>query len=133
MTSEQLLQAAREVRAHAYVPYSKFAVGAAILAADGRVYTGCNVENASYGLSNCAERSAVFHMVSAGDVQIQAIAVVADTDRPISPCGACRQVLAEFATADTPVYLASVHGVELSTTMGDLLPYAFAKEDLQDD
>src|SRR5579862_6343991 len=96
---EELLNLARAAQANAYAPYSKFRVGAAVLLENGDVFTGCNVENASYGLTNCAERSAIFAAVSklgGGNVKIRAVAVVNDHDVPCSPCGACRQVIAEF-------------------------------------
>jgi cytidine deaminase len=94
MNWDVLVKAAWEAREHAYAPYSEFAVGAALLAADGRIFVGCNVENLSYGLTNCAERVAVATAVAAGLREFLAVAVVADTAVPISPCGACRQVLA---------------------------------------
>ncbi|PWI56881.1 cytidine deaminase [Sulfoacidibacillus thermotolerans] len=125
-----LLQQAQTVRENAYVPYSQFAVGAAIQTDSGTVFTGCNVENASYGLTNCAERSAVFRMIASGERKIRAIAVIADAPRPIAPCGACRQVLSEFGSENTIVLLANVAGERLQTTLGELLPYAFVKEDL---
>lgn len=96
MDWDRLLNSAWEVRDHAYAPYSKFAVGAAVLSADGRVFQGCNVENLSFGLTNCAERVAIGAAVAAGCRDLMAVAVVADTATPISPCGACRQVMAEF-------------------------------------
>ncbi len=97
MDWEKLVQAAWEARENAYSPYSNFQVGAALLAEDGRVFSGCNVENISYGLTNCAERVAIGAAVAAGVRRFVAVAVVADTAVPISPCGACRQVLAEFS------------------------------------
>ena len=93
---QKLIQAAIEMRKQSYSPYSNFAVGAAVLSNDGYIYGGCNIENVSYGLTNCAERTAIFNAVSDGKRNISAIAVVADTDRPCSPCGACRQVIGEF-------------------------------------
>lgn len=124
-----LLQAARDAMKKAYVPYSHFSVGAALRLSNGAVVTGANIENASYGLTNCAERTAIFrarmlHDVQ-GDTNIIEFAVVADSDGAISPCGACRQVMAEFCDADVPVVLADLKGEELHTTVGDLLPYAF--------
>lgn len=129
---EKLLQLAEQARLKAYVPYSHFAVGAAIQTDHGDMFTGCNIENASYGLTNCAERTAVFQMVAHGQQRIRAIAVVADTSRPISPCGACRQVLAEFGEENTPVILANVQGQKMITTLGELLPYAFVKGDMSE-
>lgn len=96
MTDEELIEKAKAYRAHSYSPYSHFPVGAAVLAASGKVYGGCNIENSSYPLGNCAERTAIFKAVSEGERDFTAIAIVADTPGPCSPCGACRQVMAEF-------------------------------------
>lgn len=123
-----LLQAAKDAWETAYVPYSRFAVGAALRLADGRIITGANIENASYGLTNCAERTAVFRaLMENGGVPptITGLAVIADSDGPVAPCGACRQVLAEFCPPDTPVLLADLQGQVKHTTTGELLPYAF--------
>jgi cytidine deaminase len=120
---ERLIVEATAVRQRAYAPYSSYLVGAAVLTADGRVFTGCNVENASYGLSMCAERNALAAAVAAGCRAFAAIAVVTASHPPASPCGACRQVLAEFG--DIPVILANMGGERRSTTVGDLLPDAF--------
>ena len=125
---ERLIDAASEVRTKAHAPYSSFAVGAAVLDAEGRVHVGCNVENASYGLSVCAERHAVAAAVSAGSQGIEGLAVVTDTTPPTSPCGACRQVLVEFG--DFPVILANLEGERIVTSVGDLLPDAFTPESL---
>jgi cytidine deaminase len=130
MTPEQLVDEAIQARKHAYVPYSRFPVGAALVTSDGQVFRGCNVENASYGLCNCAERTAVFKAVSEGVHRFAAVAVVADTDGPVSPCGACRQVLSEFCAPEVPVYLADMKGNIRETTVGELLPGAFGKEDV---
>ncbi|MBP2000646.1 cytidine deaminase [Paenibacillus shirakamiensis] len=126
---DQLIQEAIEARKQAYVPYSNFPVGAALLAG-GQVYRGCNIENASYGLTNCAERTAIFKAVSEGNKKIEAIAIVADTEGPVSPCGACRQVLAEFCDADTQIFLTNLHGNTEQWTMDRLLPGAFQAEDM---
>jgi cytidine deaminase len=126
---DQLIREAIEARKHAYTPYSHFQVGAALLAG-GKVFLGCNVENASYGLTNCAERTAVFKAVSEGNIKIEAIAIVADTEGPVSPCGACRQVLAEFCDRDTKIYLSNLHGNTEEWTMEQLLPGAFQARDL---
>ena len=126
-----LRQAAEEARLRAYAPYSGFAVGAALLADDGQIYAGCNVENASYSLTVCAERAAVGRMVGAGARSIVAVYVVAAARQPVAPCGACRQVLREFGASGTPVRMASLdHGAQ-DATLGQLLPFAFSKEDLE--
>ncbi|OBZ14426.1 cytidine deaminase [Bacillus sp. FJAT-27264] len=127
---EQLIKEAIEARNAAYVPYSKFAVGAAILTGGKKIYKGCNIENASYGLTNCAERTAIFKAVSEGEHVIEAIAVVADTEGPVSPCGACRQVLAEFCDENTKIYLTNLHGNTEEWTMAKLLPGAFQADDM---
>lgn len=131
MEKEQLMKKAIEARGNAYVPYSKFPVGAALLTADGKVYTGCNIENAGYSMTNCAERTAMFKAVSEGDKVFTALAVSADTPGPVSPCGACRQVLAEFCSPDMPVYLTNLKGDVQETTINELLPGAFSTEDLK--
>jgi len=127
-TIDRLVAAASEVRDQAHAPYSNFTVGAAIIDAGGRVHVGCNVENASYGLSVCAERHAVAAAVSAGGQGIEGLAVVTGTSPPTSPCGACRQVLVEFG--DFPVILANIEGERIVTSVGDLLPDAFTPESL---
>jgi cytidine deaminase len=120
-----LLKAARAVRKRAYAPYSKFQVGAAVRDERGRVHVGCNVENASYGLAICAERNAVAAAVAAGARALRAVAVVTPLKPPGSPCGACRQVLAELAPPDAPVLLAAPTGAPETTTVGALLPRSF--------
>ena len=125
-TARDLLDRARQVRENAYAPYSRFPVGAALLATDGRVFTGCNVENASYGLANCAERVAIGKAVSEGAREFTAIAVIGpENAQPCAPCGACRQVLYEFGP-DLPVVFPSVDasGYQVQP-MGELLPGAF--------
>jgi homotetrameric cytidine deaminase len=126
-----LLATAQAAREWAYAPYSHFRVGAALLTSDGTIVGGCNVENISYGLTNCAERTAIFAARAAGhlgahreDPQIVAIAIVADSTTPPTPCGACRQVLAEFAR-DCTIICANPRGDTLTTTLGALLPHAF--------
>jgi len=123
---DALIDAATEAHEHAYAPYSGFPVGAAILCASGRIVAGCNVENASYGLSICAERAAVTRMIAEGEREMRAIAIVTGADAPTPPCGLCRQTLAEFAT-DLPVYLASRKPGTLArtTSLAKLLPDAF--------
>ncbi len=121
---EQLLTAAREARRNAYAPYSGYAVGAAVLGEDGRIFAGANVENASYGLSICAERAAVFRAVNEAERRIRAVAVV--TRDGGTPCGACRQVLAEFADEEALVWCASEEDAEVREyRLGELLPDAF--------
>lgn len=124
---DALIQAAIKARKQSYSPYSKYAVGAALLADNGRFYTGCNVENSSYGLTICAERTAVVKMVSEGVGKIKAIVVC--TENAGSPCGACRQVLAEFA-GDVPVWLVDADGNGRETTLYTLLPDHFGPEHL---
>jgi cytidine deaminase len=123
MEYDELVAAAWRTRDHAYAPYSKFAVGAALLAANGRIFTGCNVENLSYGLTMCAERVAIGTAIAAGEREFLAVAVVADTQVPISPCGACRQVLAEFGVLQ--VILAN-RSERLRFRLEDLLPRSSA-------
>ena len=130
MNNEQLIDEAKRARERAYVPYSKFGVGAALLTTDGKVYHGCNIENAAYSMCNCAERTALFKAYSDGDKDYQMLAVVADTDRPCSPCGACRQVISELCSKDMKVILTNLKGDILEITVEDLLPGAFSPEDL---
>ena len=125
-----LRAAARAARTGAYVPYSKFTVGAALETADGRRFTGANVENASYGLTICAERTAVFAAVLAGAKDIVAIAVTGPDGVTTPPCGACRQVLAEFGTPDVPLTFACADGGWTDTTLGELLPLSFEASSL---
>jgi cytidine deaminase len=124
-----LISAARSAQARAYAPYSNFRVGAALEGADGAVYLGCNVENASYGLTICAERAAVFAAVSAGATRFRRAVVVSDVDPPAAPCGACRQVLAEFGL-DLPIDGVGAKGV-VHWRLADLLPAAFGPEQLR--
>ncbi|WP_458415425.1 cytidine deaminase [Schinkia sp. CFF1] len=127
-----LIAQAKEAREMAYVPYSKFKVGAAILTENKKVYKGCNIENAAYGVCNCAERTALFKAYSEGDKQFKALAVIADTERPVPPCGACRQVMAELCPPDMPVYLTNIKGSVFKTTVQELLPGAFTAGDLHE-
>ncbi|MDU4959801.1 MAG: cytidine deaminase [Sporomusaceae bacterium] len=121
---KDLLQAACKARQAAYAPYSGFAVGAAVRAGSGRIYSGCNIENASYGLTICAERVAVFQAIAAGERSLEELAVVADTALPVAPCGACRQVMAEFGIKN--VCLAAVNGASQVMKLEALLPHAFS-------
>jgi cytidine deaminase len=127
MTDDELVALARQARDAAYAPYSSFHVGAALRTRDGRIFTGCNVENAAYGLCNCAERTALFSAIAAGvrPGGIERMAVVADTAGPVSPCGACRQVMLELGGDGLPVVLANLNGARTLTTAGDLLPGGF--------
>ena len=121
-----LFQTALAARLNAHAPYSGFKVGAAIRAADGRVFAGCNVENVAYPEGTCAEAGAIAAMCLAGAREIAEVLVVADSPEPTPPCGGCRQKLAEFAAPETPVTLADLAGPRLVTTVGALLPGAFA-------
>lgn len=124
---DPLMLTARQARDNAYVPYSHFQVGAAVLTRDGRTFTGCNVENAAYGLCNCAERTALFSAMAAGcrPGDFTLLAVIADTPDPVSPCGACRQVMAELCGEDMPVLLGNLADAVEETTVGALLPGSF--------
>jgi cytidine deaminase len=123
LTIQELIKKAKEAKEKAYAPYSGFKVGAAIEAESGIIYTGCNVENSSFGLSMCAERVAIFKAVSEGERKFKKIAIVANTKGPVSPCGACRQVMSEFGNFD--VILANDDGEIEQTTVDQLLPGAF--------
>ena len=120
-----LLDAARAVRENAHAPYSKFKVGAALQATSGNVYVGCNVENVAYPEGTCAEAGAIAAMVAAGDRAIAEIAVIADSPTPVSPCGGCRQKIAEFANADVVVTMATIDGAVQHTPVAALLPGSF--------
>jgi cytidine deaminase len=123
-----LLEAAARVRENAHAPYSGFKVGAAIRTTDGAIYLGCNVENVAYPEGTCAEAGAIAAMCAAGARDIAEVAVIADSPLPITPCGGCRQKLAEFAGPDTPVIMATTGGAEIRSTVGDLLPGAFGRD-----
>jgi cytidine deaminase len=122
MTNNDLIAIAVEALGRAYAPYSSFRVGAALLAADGRVFSGCNVENISFGLTMCAERIAVGSAIASGSTSFQAIAVVSDSTEPVVPCGACRQVIAEFAP-DLRIICATTNGVVTEFNLAALLPW----------
>lgn len=119
-----LIAAAAAVREHAFAPYSRFKVGAAVRGSNGRIYTGCNVESASFGLTCCAERVAVFKAISEGETELVAVAVVTDVSPPAAPCGACRQVLFEFGR-DMAVIRGNLTGERIDAVMADLLPDGF--------
>ena len=127
---EALIQGAAAARERAYAPYSKFLVGAALLDADGRVHTGGNVENASYGLTICAERATFFTAVGAGARSFLALALVTDATPPAMPCGACRQVLRELAP-ELPILSTNLRGARVETTLAQLLPDSFGPESLE--
>lgn len=124
---ESLIRAAKEVREKAYSPYSNFKVGAAVVTPGGKIYSGCNIENASYGLTNCAERTAIYKAISEGEHTFVALAVVADTTEPVAPCGACRQVIAEFGIKQ--IILGNIKGHTKILSLEEVLPYAFTKND----
>lgn len=126
-TDKKLLAEAKRVRDFAYCPYSKFAVGAAVLGASGEIYGGCNVENAAYSVTNCAECTAIYNAVSAGEEDILALAVVTESSPPATPCGACRQVVAEFRIPR--ILIANLAGEVKEMTLSELLPDAFSGED----
>ena len=125
---QELWRAAVSARQNAYAPYSKFAVGAAVRTVDGEIFAGCNVENASYGLTICAERNAIFGAVARGYTEFKALCVTADTAEPVAPCGACRQVIAEFKIPE--IYLTNCAGKCKKMTGAELLPYSFTDKDL---
>ena len=133
MDYTKLIDEARAAREQAYVPYSNFRVGAALECRDGRIFRGCNVENASYGLCNCAERTAFFSAIASGykPGDFTALAVIGETDGPIAPCGACRQVTLELGDNDLPVILANLKGDTMETTDAAQLPNAFGGRDLK--
>jgi cytidine deaminase len=130
-TIDEMLEAARAIMPNAYVPYSGFHVGAALLNEDGTIRAAVNVENASYPLSVCAERNAAASMVASGQGKILAVAVATDAHTPTPPCGGCRQVLREFGGADTPVVAEGANGVRARWRLGELLPHAFGPDDLR--
>ena len=125
-----LIDAAKSVRENAYAPYSNFKVGAALMAASGKIYAGCNVENVAFPEGTCAEAGAIAAMVAAGETGFTDIAVIADSPEPVTPCGGCRQKLFEFAAPGAMVTLASMSGKETRMTVADLLPGAFVKSQM---
>ncbi|MEQ8895853.1 MAG: cytidine deaminase [Roseovarius sp.] len=128
-----LIEEAAKVREKAYAPYSGFKVGAAIQSVSGKVFVGCNVENVAYPEGTCAEAGAIAAMVAAGEGEIAEVAVIADSPAPVTPCGGCRQKLAEFGKAGVPVTLATVAGVEKTVTLAELLPLAFEQSHMAKD
>ena len=125
MATTELIELAIETSKHAYVPYSHFPIGAVLVAKDGSVYTGVNIENASYPLTNCGERTAIFKAVSEGQRECSELIVYGQTEKPISPCGACRQVMVEFFEQDLKVTLVAKDKSTVEMTVGELLPYSF--------
>ncbi|RUS48485.1 cytidine deaminase [Cohnella sp. AR92] len=132
-TEERLLEEAKAAMQKAYVPYSKFKVGAALLDSEGNVHRGCNIENAAYSPSNCAERTALFRAVADGHAagSFRAIAVIGDTPEPIAPCGVCRQVLSELGGLNLPVIMGNMNGDIRVMTVAELLPGAFTPSDVE--
>ena len=128
LETQKLMDCAIKARENAYSPYSHFAVGAALLCEDGTLFEGCNIENASYGLTNCAERTAIFKAVSEGHIKFKALAVVADTEGPCAPCGACRQVMAEFKIP--LIIMGNLMGNIKIVTIEELLPFSFSEYDV---
>jgi cytidine deaminase len=131
LSKQELIDKAIEIREKAYVPYSKFPVGAALLTKSGKIYTGCNIENAAYPVSLCAERVAIFKAISEGETDFVEMAVVADTERPVPPCGSCRQVMSEFFDPEMMIHLTNLDANTLSTKMDELLPFSFKKSDMK--
>lgn len=127
---EELIMAAKKARESAYVHYSKFPVGAALLSTSEKIYTGCNIENASYSLTCCAERVAIFQAILNGEKYFKEMAIIADTDRPIPPCGSCRQVMNEFFDPQVIIHMANLKGEMYSVTIDELLPFSFSEIDL---
>jgi cytidine deaminase len=130
---DQLMAAARAVRARAHAPYSRFTVGAALLDEHGRVHAGANIENAAYPEGLCAEAVALAHLVMAGGTRVMAAAVVADSAEPVTPCGGCRQKLREFGAAEAPVLSGDAQALRVRYTLGQLLPASFGPQHLADD
>ncbi len=127
---EALFEAAREVQAKAYAPYSRFKVGAAIATPGGRVFAGCNVENAAYPVGACAESGAISAMLAAGESRIAEIVVMGEGENLVTPCGGCRQRIREFAAPETPIHIAGPEGIRKSFTLEELLPFSFGPDNL---
>jgi cytidine deaminase len=127
---DTLFEAAKAIQAKAYAPYSRFKVGAAIATPDGRVFSGCNVENAAYPIGTCAEAGAIAAMIAAGECRIVEIVVMGEGENLVTPCGGCRQRIREFAAPDTPVHIAGSEGIRKSLTLEELLPFSFGPDNL---
>jgi cytidine deaminase len=128
---EALFEAAKAVQAKAYAPYSGFKVGAAIATPGGRVFAGCNVENAAYPVGACAESGAISAMLAAGESRIAAVVVMGEGENLVTPCGGCRQRIREFAASDTPIHIAGPEGIRRSFTLEELLPFSFGPDNLK--
>lgn len=128
---EKMFKAAKKAQENAYVPYSNFPLGAAVLTEDENIYTGVNIENASFSLTNCAERSAIFTAVSEGNRKIKALLLISSTKNPVTPCGACRQVIKEFADGDIEIIMMTREGKELKMKSDELLPGAFTDSQME--
>ncbi|MBM7598396.1 cytidine deaminase [Virgibacillus halotolerans] len=133
MTKDQLIEEAIKMREKAYVPYSKFPVGAALVTKSGKVYTGCNIENAAFPVTCCAERVAIFKAIADGEVVFSEMAVAAETKRPVPPCGSCRQVMSEFFDPKMRIHLTNLEYEIKTVSVEDLLPFSFQPEDLLSD
>ncbi len=131
MDTTMLLEKAKEIRMKAYTPYSKFKVGAALLTQSGKVYLGCNIENAAYPVTCCAERVAIFSAIADDETNFEELAVVADTKRPVPPCGSCRQVMSEFFDKNMKIHTSNLINDVKTIAMEELLPFSFNEEDLK--
>ena len=129
---DALFEAARAIQTRAYAPYSRFRVGAAVTTPDGRIFTGCNVENAAYPVGSCAEAGAISAMIAGGGNRIAAIVVMCEGDHLVTPCGGCRQRIREFAGPDTVIHVAGPAGIRRSFTLEELLPHSFGPDNLTD-
>jgi cytidine deaminase len=129
---DTLFEAAKAIQAKAYVPYSRFKVGAAILTPEGQVFTGCNVENAAYPVGSCAEAGAISAMIAGGGHRIGTIVVMGEGEHLVTPCGGCRQRIREFASPDTTIHVAGPEGIRRSFTLDELLPFSFGPDNLTD-
>ena len=125
MATTELIDLAVKTSENAYVPYSHFQIGAVLVTDEGKIYTGVNIENASFGLTNCGERTAIFNAVSEGERSFKELIIYGQTEKPVSPCGACRQVMAEFFEPDLPVTLVAKDKSTVVMTVKELLPYSF--------
>lgn len=133
MTKEQLIEEALKMREKAYIPYSSFPVGAALLTKSGKLYTGCNIENAAYPVTCCAERVAIFKAISDGEREFAEMAVAADMKRPVPPCGSCRQVMSEFFDSETVIHLTNNEKMVKTVSMEELLPFSFQQTDMENE